>query len=408
MNEGLAADRSAAARAGARATGFGAVLVLAMGIGPLAVYALSALSPLVTSALNLNRTQLGLLATIAFIAAAISSGVVGRAADVLSARLVMAVLFLAAGVALLAIGLARSYVWLLIAVGVSGSAQALSNPITNRLISSHIPPGRRGALMGVKQSGVQMSQFVAGLALPSVALLLGWRGAIATAAAFALPGLALLHHSIPAHKSATQFAGSRRARDLPKAVWWLGGYAFLTGAAVQATNVYLPLFGYERLHLPVATAGLAAAMVGGVGLAARIVWGQLADRCRLPHRPLAFLAGASAVSALVLLAAGIAGWAWLMWLAAALFGASGIATNVVAMLAIVRVADPSVVGTASGVLAVGLYLGFAVGPVCFGSVVDALGYSTGWAGVAAVSVAAATVALLWRTRDGGRPAHPAH
>lgn len=381
--------------------GFGIALALAMGVGPLATYGISATGPLVTTGLDLSRTELGSIATVTFIAAALASVLVGRAADVFSARAVMAVLFIGAGGALLAVAAAPSYAWLLFAVMVSGVFQALSNPVTNRLISANVPEGRRGVLMGVKQSGVQMSQFGAGLALPSIALVLGWRGAAAVSSVVAVVGLVLVGTSVPRAAGTVRKPGHDRAGRLPSAVWWLCGYGFLTGAGLQATNVYLPLFGYEQLDLTVTASGLSAAVVGGVGLAARIYWGRVADRMRRPYLLLALLAAVSASAALCLMSTALTGTAWTMWLAAVLFGASGIATNVVVMLAVIQVSDLSVVGAASGVLAFGQYLGFALGPVSLGAAVDRLGtYTPGWVSVAAVYVAGAGLALLWRGRDG--------
>ncbi|WP_395105414.1 MFS transporter [Actinomadura sp. SCN-SB] len=387
---------------GTPTAGFGTALALAMSVGPLATYGISATGPLVTESLDLSRTELGSIATVTFIAAALASALIGRAADVFSGRAVMAILFAGAGAALLTVAAAPSYAWLLVAVTASGVFQALSNPVTNQLISANVPAGRRGVLMGVKQSGVQMSQFGAGLALPSIALALGWRGATAVSSVVAVAGLVLVRTSVPAAVKTLREPGRRRAGGrLPSAVWWLCAYGFLTGAALQAMNVYLPLFGYERLEMSVTTSGLSAAVVGGVGLAARIFWGRVADRTRRPHSLLALLAAVSAGAALLLMAAALAGTAWTMWLAAVLFGASGIATNVVVMLAVVQVSELSVVGAASGVLAFGQYLGFAVGPVSLGAAVDGLGtYTSGWASVAAVYAAAAALALLWRGRDG--------
>ncbi len=116
----------------------------------------------------------------------------------------------------------------------------------------------------------------------------------------------------------------------------------------------------------------------GVGLVARIAWGRSADRVRNPYPLLAVLASVSALAVGGLMVADTLDAPALV-AAAAVFGASGIAANVVIMLALVRTTPLNVVGSASGVLAVGLYLGFALGPVCFGLVADAA-YPTGLPG----------------------------
>ncbi|TQN43808.1 sugar phosphate permease [Blastococcus colisei] len=380
---------------------FGTNLAIAMGAGPLLLYALSAMSALVITDLELSRTQFGSLATFAFVVAAASSAVLGRSVDRYSGRSVMIALYVGCALAIILAAVAGSMAWLLVAVAISGCAQSLSNPVTNRLISTHVVTGRRGLLMGTKQAGVQMSQFFAGAALPALALLLGWRGAMALCSLVAVVGLMLVRRSIPADRltAAASVVRSPPGR-LPTAVWWLAAYAVLTGAALQAANTYLPLFAYEELGLSVTVAGLSAAVVGGIGLIARIGFGHVADRMAHPHRALSALAGTAALGAMSLLAASITGLSWLMWSGAAIFGARGIATNVVVMIALLRVSPLRIVGTASGTVAIGLYLGFALGPISFGFIVDASGsYHFGWLAMTVAYGAASLLGLLWGRRQ---------
>jgi predicted MFS family arabinose efflux permease len=379
--------------------GFLPVLALSMGVGPLAIYAVTATAPLITADLGLSRAQLGSFATVTFLAAAVTSAFVGRAVDAFSGRVVLTVLFVGSGLALAGVAAAGSYRWLLVALAVSGVIQALSNPVTNQLVAAHVPAGRRGGYLGLKQSGVQMSQLAAGLALPSLALALGWRGAAAVAAAVALVAVLLVRGAVPSEARPAGPHPGRRLADLPPALWWLTGYIFVVGAGLQATNVYLPLFSFERLDMSVQVAGLTAAVVGCVGLVSRIAWGRAAERVRDPHRPLLALAVASALAVTCLLGAEQLAQPALLWLGAALFGASAIAANVVVMLVAVRLSPYAVVGTATGIVAVGLYLGFALGPVGFGLVVDRTGsYTVGWLAVLTVFAVAAGLVLVWRSQ----------
>jgi predicted MFS family arabinose efflux permease len=379
---------------------FGLTLALTMGVGPLALYGLSATAPMVIEDLGLSRAQFGSLGTVAFLVAAVSSALLGQYVDRHAARSVMIVLYIGAALAFLTAAAANSFPLLLVAVAISGCAQSLSNPVTNRLISTWIPPGGRGLLMGVKQAGVQMSQLVAGLALPTVALLLGWRVALGVCVVAAAAGLWLAFRfpSRDAEQAAGE-GGRRPASGLPTSVWWLMAYALLTGAGLHASNMYLPLFSYEELELSATVAGFTAAVVGGVGLVARIGFGHAADRMQRPHWALSALAAVAALGAMSLLASSLTGQPSLMWLGAVVFGASGIATNVVVMLALIRVTPLQVVGTASGLVAIGLYSGFAIGPISFGLIVDAAGsYELGWLSVVITYVAAAVLGFLWHSR----------
>ena len=378
--------------------GFGATLALAMGIGPLALYALSALSPFVIGDLGLTRTQFGSLATTSFAVAAVSSGLGGRAIDRVDGRRALYLLFTTSAIALAAVAAAPTYVWLLLAVAISGASQSLSNPVTNHLIAANVVPGRRGLLMGTKQSGVQMSQFVAGAALPPVALTLGWRGAAVVAVVVALLGLLLVPATVPARQldvHAPQAGGDIPAQKLPGSVWWLTSYAFLIGAALQATNVYMPLYAYESVGLSAAVAGTTTGVMGAIGLASRIGWGQLAERVGDPQRPLTALALGAAGGVVALAAAG-PGTEALVWVGAAVHGATALAANVVVMLGVIQAAPARHVGRATGLLAVGLYLGFAAGPLAFGALADRTGgYRPGWLVLVCVYLAATLLIRAW-------------
>ncbi len=163
-----------------RPLGLTATLAVTMAVGPLAVFALSALGPLVTTDLRLRPSQFGALATLAFAAAAPSAWLLGRWVDRFSARTITFGVFAGAGLSLLLTATATSFGWLVLGVVLTGIAMSVTNPVTNRLVSARVDAGQRGAVMGAKQSGVQLGQMVAGLTLPSMALLVGWRAAVAS------------------------------------------------------------------------------------------------------------------------------------------------------------------------------------------------------------------------------------
>ncbi|HLS25602.1 MAG TPA: MFS transporter [Beutenbergiaceae bacterium] len=372
------------ARVSPSVPGLAAAMAVAMGAGPLIVYAISALSPFLVPAMDLSRTQYGSLATLTFAAAALSSIWAGRIVDTTGARQVMFWLVTGATGAMLAAAFAPNYPVLVLAVLASGVIQALSNPVTNRLAATWVPPGPRGIVMGVKQSGVQMIQATTGLLLPTVAVAAGWRGAMAIAGgACLLLGVSLAAKFVPAervvHRSTSAVTGAR----LPAPVWWLTGFIFMTGAAMQGANFYLPLFGYEELDLPVSTAGLLAAVVGTTGIAARIAWGRVAERLggRVAMPALA-LGGAGAVA---LILTSLMLHPALVWVGAFLLGATGVAANVVVMVSVIHVVPSHAIGRASGVVALGMYLGFTAGPVSVGAVVDVVGdYSAAWTALAVI------------------------
>ncbi|MDQ1619865.1 MAG: hypothetical protein QOE19_2434 [Actinomycetota bacterium] len=368
----------------------GTTLAVVMAAGPLAVLAISALGPQITADLGLSHAEFGLLATLAFAAAVPCAVLLGRSVDRYPARAILVGVFAASGLSVAVTAYAPSFGWLVAGVLLSGLAMSVTNPVTNHVVSRHVAPGQRGSIMGAKQSGVQISQLLAGLVLPGLAAAVGWHGAIVAMLAIVLVGLVLSHLFIPAHEPIHhERRGSAPPAKLPSDVWFLLFYSLLSGAALQATLTYLPLFGYERISLSNAAAGLTVAVVGAIGLVARMGWGWAADRSRGHRRILAPMAISGAAAACLLAAASATESAWLLWIAAALSGATTVASNVVVMTTLVRVVDTRLIGRATGRLAIGLYGGFAIGPVSFGILVETAGYTAAWLVLAAVYFVAA-------------------
>jgi MFS family permease len=376
-----------------------------MAAGPLLHYSLSALGPVLIEELAISRTELGSFATVTFLAAASTAWLGGRFVDRQPDRRVILILY---GLAASSLGLAaalRDFRGLLMAAALSGLAQALSNPVTNAMIATR-PSQHRGILVGFKQSGVQLAQLVAGLLLPTVAAAVGWPGALVAAAT-------LLLLALPA---TLRVAGRTRWASGLSEPSALGGvdrgfasalavYSFLTGAAMQATNAYLPLYAYEALELDPTTAGLTAAVVGGVGLVSRPVWGRVAEgTTRLP-RLLCFMALLSAGGSALILSASRSPSAWALWLGSAVHGAIAVAATVVVTVALLRTTVAEQVGRSTGLVGLGIFLGFSVGPIGFGWLSDRVSsYVGGWTFTICAHGLAATWIFVygrWRSSDAG-------
>ncbi|MPV35532.1 MFS transporter [Georgenia subflava] len=371
-------------------------LALAMAVGPLAHYAISALGPYVVSELSLSAGEFGWLWFVTFGIAAALTIAGGRLTDRWGPRRLLLVGFACGAVALLVIGSAPSFVWLMAGIGVAGVVQAIANPATNHVISTDIGSGRYGLVVGVKQSGVQIGQLLAGLVLPLVAAWTSWRHAILYCTGLALAGLWLTWRMrFSAGGSRPDQAG--RPSRVPARIWWLSGYALLMGVLIQASNVYLPLYAHQELGATFTRAGMVAAVLGGVGVAARMAWGRLVDRFADERAVLLWLAVLAAVAvAMFALSASVG--ELLMWLGAALFSFSALSANVVIMAAVVRSSPPGTVGRNTGWPSLGLYVGFMLGPPLFGIVVDHLGgYLTAWFGLLVTAVLLAVLTWQWRT-----------
>ena len=376
----------------------------------------AALGPFLREAFTLSRAQVGGLTTAMYLTGSTLSPVAGRIVDRFGTAVPLASLVGIEVLAGAAVAAAPSYGALLAVALLGGCGVSLGNPVTNLLVARYAARGRQGLVTGVKQSGVQLAIFACGMALPSIAAAAGWRAAAAAGlvlpvaagvtAAVAVPRDPTSRRPGPSGGDASTAAhattGRRtvRARSgraaLPRATWWLTAYAAGMGIGISALGAHLPLFGVERLGLGATTAGALGAVVGGVGVAARIAWGYAADRrVREAAGTLALLALLATVAA-GLVATSVRLGAALVWGGAVLAGATGAAWNAVGMLAIVRGTPVAVAGRASGVVVLSFYGGFVVGPTGFGLVVDALGYAAGWALVGVAFATSLGVALLWR------------
>jgi nitrate/nitrite transporter NarK len=382
---------------------FGLVLTLAMGVGPLIIFTLSAMSPVLIADLGLSRIQFGSLAMVAYLSAAPICLVAGQVLRVIPPRYVLLLSFILTAIGLVSLGLADAWVWLVLAAVLSGIVQSLSNPVTNLLVSTAPSNQARGAVMGVKQAGVQMGQLTAGL-LPLAALVVHWRVAVVALVVIALAGCAFTIASVPRrgqHDVVLAGAGNR----LPAEAWWLFAYSLFVGAAVQGTNVYLPLFGVETLDLAPAVAGATMIIVGLLGMMGRIGWGRASDTIRRPHLALATLALISVTGSALLLTASVTGVAWPMWTGVVLHGGGAVAANVVIIHALIKAVAPGKIATASGYQALAQYLGFAIGPVTYGALVETTGsYLYGWLMVAMAYLLALIIAMTFLRRRSQVPA----
>jgi cyanate permease len=159
--------------------------------------------------------------------------------------------------------------------------------------------------------------------------------------------------------------------------------------------VYVPLYAFEHVKLSPAVAGMSTGILGMTGIVARIAWGRFTERRSAP-RTLALLALIAFLSTVLVLISTVSG-RWFLWLGLVGFGASAMAANTVIMLAVIRTATPVTTGIASGTASRGLFLGFMLGPLLIGGVVDLTeSYAIGWIVVALVCLATWIVTIKWR------------
>lgn len=384
--------------------GFGGALVLAMGVGTFIAFALAALAPLLRRELRLSRSEVGALPSAFFLVGALCSPVAGRLVDRFGGRIMQIWLFYIAALALAGFAVAPNYPVLFAAAIVAGVPLSLANPATNKLVAEIGAAGGQGVLVAFKQSGVQMAALLAGALLPSGAMLMGRRGVLLASLTFPIIGVLATKRFVPARQPVRR--KHHRFKPRTRSVGWLTAYAFLMGVGVSTMTAYLPLYAHERLGFNPSKAGLVAAIVAIVSLAARLAWGRIGDSNASASTLLAVMAVGGILSQALILSAPSIG-EWMIWTGATMLGATASAWNVVGMLAIVKNFDIEAAGQASGVVLFAFYGGSAAGPIAFGYTVDATGgYTLGWiiavAGCFAAAVTATARTLRTRRHHAGQ------
>ncbi|MFF9012000.1 MFS transporter [Streptomyces sp. NPDC014870] len=375
-----------------------ALLTCAMAFSMLQLFLLGALGPRLVDELGISATMLGLTTTIGFGTAAVLSPSGGHVVDRIGPRRSLVLLLLVSSAALALIGAAPGAGLLLGAVALGGLPQALANPATNKAVLAAVPPERRGAVTGTKQSGVQLGAFAAGLPLAALAGGVGWRGAVWTAAGTALLTGLWAWRALPADPPAPQSpASGGRPSLVPRGpIARLALYSLFLGCGIASVNTYLALFGTRELGLGPTAAGALVAVLGVAGIAGRIGWSRAARPGRAEWLP-GLLAAGAVGAALLLTAAQTVGAA--AWLGAAAVGVFAVAGNAVSMVLVLQRAAAGRAGQDSALVAAGFFTGFAVGPPLFGLLAETGRYGAGWLLVAAEFAAASAVALAWARKD---------
>jgi len=273
-----------------------------------------------------------------------------------------------------------------ILLGVAGLADGAVQPAVNHVLSAKFPPARQGFAFGLKQSGIPASTFLAGLAVPVIALTIGWQWAYGAGALFALVAVA----TSPVKQKRMAQTRSPGGRGLPYGSLIVLALGMGCGAAAANGLGAFFISSSVRDGFSVATAGYLAALGSASSLFARILGGWLADRRSSLHFSvvaamlgggvIAYLGLASGEKAVVIPAAIFAyglGWGW-----------NGVFNFAVAKL------FPHETARATGVTQAGAFLGGVVGPAGFGLIAAQDGFGTAWVACAAVALVAVVLVVL--------------
>ncbi len=152
-------------------------------LGVLPLFLVSAQSVQLQRDLGFDRAALGLAVSLCFAASALAANPAGRFVERVGPTGGLRLSASLSLLGLLVMALVASAWWhVALAVALSGVANALAQVSTNVALASGVPTRRQGVAFGAKQAAIPTASLVAGLALPIVGLVAGWRVAFAAAA----------------------------------------------------------------------------------------------------------------------------------------------------------------------------------------------------------------------------------
>lgn len=356
-------------RVGGRRTVLIASAVTVVGVMP--AFLTGAVAVQMRADLGFSTTVLGMTMTTFLGGVAVTTLVFGRTVDRLgAARSMRASALIAASVAL---GIAVTPRWeiLIALLFVAGTGQGIGQTATNVFIVQSVDAQRRGLAFGVKQSSQPVAALLGGLAVPLIALQVGWRWAYVAAAVVAV-ALCVTIPSFPEiRRTGADLAVALSRSRLGLLVACVAfGFAI---AAAMSISVFL-VDASVVAGIDPSVAGLLLSAGGFASVVARLAAGEFADRHpavglrTVAHMILGGCVGYAllATGALPLVVIGTLLTFGLGW------GFVGLFFHTLLRL------YPDAPGSVSAIGLAGGSIGGAVGPFVFGIIVEQFGYVSGW------------------------------
>lgn len=338
----------------------------------LCVLALPTVAPAFAQALGVSPALIGYQVSIVYAAASACSLVAGTVIRRWGAG--------RASQAALALGTAGCLLLTLpftpvLAVGslVIGLGYGLTNPAASHLLMRFSSGRNRNLLFSIKQTGVPLGGIVAGLTLPTVALVVGWQAALVVAAALCV-ALCLLMIAVRrrwdddrnpnAPISGNLFSSVQMIwRSPPLRALSLAGFCF--GAVQLSLMTFAVTMLVQEVGFSLIEAGAALSLIQASGVSGRLFWGWLADRWQNALLVLIVITAISLAACLGVIGLSQAWPRPAIYVVLAMFGLSAVGWNGVFMAEVARASLGQDVGSATGGASAITFFGVMFGPGLF-------------------------------------------
>lgn len=231
----------------------------------------------------------------------------GVAADRLGEWRVMLIGGIVAGASVVAAAFAPLPLLLGLLV-VAGAGAAAIMPAGGRAVAAAFPWNRRATALGMRQTAIPAGGLVAAVALPPLAMSLGWRVALAVAGALSLAGAVTAY--LVGRRSGVANATVERDGSKDSVVEKARFHQFLRSRQIVLLTIwgclisggqytfvsYIGLQVHEAGGISLATAAILVAFAQLGGIIGRVGWGFVSDR-RMGGRRQPLVLGSTAVAA---------------------------------------------------------------------------------------------------------------
>ncbi len=310
------------------------------------------------------------------------------------------------------LALSGSWAAMSVAALLMGVAYGPAPPAGSDILMRHAPRDRRALIFSIKQAGAPLGSAAAGLMLPAIAVLWGWRWALVATAVISAASSVLVEPWRTTIDVERRSSGrpviielfSLRAVVLPfrviasrRSLRWLSGTGFSFACVQGCLFSFYDTYLTTSLGMSLAAAGTAFAVLQAVGMVARILMGFLADRLGSAVRTLILLGLGSSLAS-VLAAALSLDLPWvLVLLVSAVIGFVGVSWNGVFLAEVARLAPEGRVSEVTSGATLLTFLGYVVAPAGFSEMVPMLGgYAPCFLAIAVLPLISAAVLLRVR------------
>lgn len=346
---------------------------------------LPSLFPWLKDAFDASYVELGLLVTLFFIVSSVVQFFAGFVVDRIGPRIVLYFGLVCLGASALLLSVANHYAVLVAGAMLAGLGNGVFHPADLTLLNKRVSARRLGHAFSMHGVSGTLGWALAPAFLVPIAVAFDWRLALACAGALPFAVLAVLlvfrdrlqtevaREAVPSLKSALPLPAGPRASSIAfmreRDVWMCFGFFLVIAVALAGVKSFaIPaLRDLFDMSLAAATTAFTAYMLASA--TGTVLGGFLASGTTRHDRIIGIALGASGAMSLII-ASGVA----VTWLVPVLLAAVGFGAGLSAPSRdlLIRAAAPkNATGRVYGVVYSGLDVGFSLGPLAFGLLMDA-------------------------------------